>query len=208
MVLGSCGEMRTGAIQLKRYRTESGAAAAPRPPSARTFVNGMRRVGLGGIDDRARARLQIDAAERAELLRVVQPAARGVGLVIHSVADADRHPIVDIDAARPAVGWTFPAFVVLQAAVDVIRLLHIDADRVELAELEIGEVIGGAAAVVRNGNAAVGSRDHVIGILGIDPEAAEIAERAGEGIAGAAASVDRARPTSCRRRWIGSCWSR
>ena len=69
----------------------------------------------------------------------------------------------------------------------MIGLLHVDADGVEFAQLEIGEMIGRAAAVVGDGDAAVGGGNHVVGIFGVDPEAAEIAEGGDKGIPAATA---------------------
>src|SRR6202011_4585843 len=88
-------------------------------------------------DSYSLVRLLVVAAVPAEFLRVVNPAAVGrVHLVVHSIADSHRHPVFDSDAAGPAIARSLPAFVILQARIDVVRSLHIDTQSVNLTALD------------------------------------------------------------------------
>src|SRR5262245_30657067 len=72
-------------------------------------------------DDLALARLLVEAGMASELLGIVNPAVIGrVNLIVHPVAGADRRPVLQTDAARPAVARPLPRFVILQAGVDVV----------------------------------------------------------------------------------------
>src|SRR5215468_128217 len=128
-------------------------------------------------NDFARARLLIEPRVASELLRVVKPAAVGrVYLVVHPIADANCYPIFQSDAARPAVTRAFPRFVILQTGVDVVRVLHIHGQRVDLAQRQVGQMVAGLAAVIRDEHAAIRAGKDPVGVLRINPDGAEIAE--------------------------------
>src|SRR5262249_15505899 len=93
--------------------------------------------------------LLIEPGVAAKLLSIVDPAAvRRVHLVVHAVPDSDGRPISQPHAARPAAAWPFPRLVALKPRVDVIRVLHIDRQRVDLTQGQIREMIAGLASVV------------------------------------------------------------
>src|SRR5262245_33432496 len=132
-------------------------------------------------NDLARARLLIEPRVASEFLRVVNPSAVArVHLVVHPVADAYSHPVRQPDAARPTVARPLPRFVILQPRVDVVWVLYIHGQRVDLAQRQICQMVAGLAAVVGDKNAAVGSGDDPLGVLRIDPDGSEIAERPAE----------------------------
>ena len=97
----------------------------------------------------------------------------GVGWIhlrVEAVAPAYGDPFVVRDAARHSGGaGATPRIIVLQAAAQVIRLLHVVSDLVILADRNVVDVIPVAAAVVGHGYAAIRAQDHMIGIRGIDP---------------------------------------
>ena len=84
----------------------------------------------------------------AHLARVVDPARISqVDLVVHAVAGSDGRPVLEGDAAADRVRRSLPRVVVLHAAVDVVGIVHVHADRVHLADAQVEKVVGGAAAV-------------------------------------------------------------
>jgi hypothetical protein len=60
--------------------------------------------------------------------------------------------------------------VVLQPAADHVRVLHVGADFVELADRQIVAKEPGLPAIPGDRHAAVAADDQVIGIVGIDPQ--------------------------------------
>ena len=170
----SCGEMWSGVAHWKRYGSPCGA---PRP------------------DVRLVAELLIDARVAAVLPRGVEPAAVGrIDLREDAVVVADRHPVPHRHAAERPVRRPLPVLVILQAGVEVVRILHVDADRVDLADRNVRVVIARAAAVVRDRDAAVAAGDHAIGILADRSRAC--------GSRRTCAETSPARSRSCRRRAI------
>src|SRR5260370_35293589 len=80
-----------------------------------------------------------------------------IHLRIESVAAADIDPLVIGDALRDqACAGTTPGKVVLQTPANVIRLLHVEGNFVKLADRNVIHVVPIAAAVVGDGDAAVG----------------------------------------------------
>ena len=61
-----------------------------------------------------------------------------------------------------AVARALPRVVILQAAVDVVGIVHVDADRVDLADAHVREVVAGLAAVDRDVDAAVAAEDDAV----------------------------------------------
>src|SRR5207342_3723841 len=95
----------------------------------------IARARAAGTDVRPDARLLIHPAHHVQLARVVDPAAVGrIDDVVHAVAGPDRHPVFHGDDAAPPVARALPRVVILQAAVDVVRVVHVHADRVDLAD--------------------------------------------------------------------------
>src|SRR5262249_17295918 len=103
----------------------------------------------GRSNQLADPQLLIEPGVAAELLRIVDPAAvYRVHLVVHAVADSYRRPISQPHAAPPAAAWPSPRLVVLKPRVDVVRVLHIDRQRVDLTQRQICQVIAGPPSVV------------------------------------------------------------
>src|SRR5262249_12660119 len=70
-----------------------------------------------------------------------------------------------------------PAAVVLQPAADEVRLPHVGAHRVELADRNGVDVLPGVPAVVADVNAAIVSDDEMGAVLRVDPDRVMIAVR-------------------------------
>ena len=137
---------------------------------------------------RAEARLDIaglvgvpvDAADEASLVLGIH--VIGIGRVLeHPEPVAAEHvlPARARDAAR--VGRiAHPARVVLQPAVDAIRVAVVDAHVIELRDRQIVALPPSVAAVVRDPQPAVVAREHVLGVVGIDPQVVQVAVHAVE----------------------------
>ena len=135
---------------------------------------------------------QVDAVGVAVLrLRV---ADRPVGRIIRGVeaiAAADAVPVGVQDAARCcARARAAPAAVVLQPAADVVRLPHVGADCVELAERHRFMSSHVVALVVADIEAAIVADDKMLAVARIDPDRVVVAVGLPVHLA----------PTSCRRR--------
>ena len=96
-------------------------------------------------------------------------------------------PAVIGDAAR-IFAVTHPAAVVLQAAIDLIRVLVVDGDVVELADRQVARMPPFAAAIIADPHAAIVGTDQMLGVLGVHPHIVPIgmaaAGRVGEALAG------------------------
>ena len=144
-------------------------------------------------DAGARARPEIEARHRAVLRLGIhdRPVGR-ILLSVEAVAAADAEPVGVQDAdvralpARPA-----PRPVVLQAAAHVVRLPHVGADRVELADGHRRDEVPRVTAVVADVEAAVVPVHHVAGVLRIDPDGVMVAVREVLDLAERPAAVDR-----------------
>src|SRR5262249_18459530 len=82
--------------------------------------------------------------------------------------------------SRPAIAWPFPTLVILESGVDVVGRIHVDSQCIHFAAFDRHAVQTGPPAVVRKKHAAIGGRNHSVGILRIDPKRAEVTERATE----------------------------
>ncbi len=91
-------------------------------------------------------------------------------------------------------GRPHPRVVVLHAAVDVVRVAHVDADGVELADRQVVDADVGLAAVPRFVETAVAGEIEVLGVVRIDPEGVEIAVYAD--VVGGARGERRERPAA------------
>ncbi len=127
---------------------------------------------------RRRQRLDVLAVSRAQVQPVqvsslpLEVDDVGVVRIAHrgeAVAAAQVLPVAVLDAAgrfaRPA-----PGAVVLQAAVDPVRLRVVHADAVELRERQPVTQPPLGAAVVGDVDAAVGAGHHVRGVARVDPQ--------------------------------------
>src|SRR5262249_62381359 len=65
---------------------------------------------------------------------------------------------------------TAPGAVILQAAVDAVRLARLQPDGVELGERQVLQVLPGLATVVAVVHAAVAAGDQVTGVGRVDPQ--------------------------------------
>ena len=102
-------------------------------------------------DVRLVAELLIDARVPAVLPRRVQPpAVARIDLGEHAVVVADGQPVPHGHAAERPVRRSLPVLVILESGVDVVRVFHVHADRVDLGHRQVGEVVAGPAAVVRD----------------------------------------------------------
>ncbi len=117
----------------------------------------------------------------APLERVVDPAAVvRIDPVVLAIVVAHRHPVLRPDAPSRPVDGAPPRVMVLQAAVDVIRAIHVNGNRVELAARDVRVVVARPAGVVGDVDAAVAAKDPAVGVLRVDPHRAEVAEPLGE----------------------------
>ena len=152
--------MTSGEVQLKRYGGSPGGAVG---------LIGLRSpVGRWKRDSVAVLRLGVDGV-----------GIGGIDLRVHAVAGVDLHPVVVEDAEIVARGARAAERVrVLQAAVDVVRRRHVDADPVELADRQVVHLVPGDAAVEGEVEPAVVAEDEVLRVGGIDPERVMIAVHA------------------------------
>src|ERR1035437_5053182 len=133
-------------------------------------------IGLSGRWDRSYvtplARPLVETEESSALIfriNCIRISRVHRGVVPVPYQETDPVPIGDSGRMqRPA--WTSPCSGVLFPAVDPIRVLHVEPDLIELPHWQSVVVLPGAAAVVRNVEAPVGSGHHVIGVVGIDPD--------------------------------------
>src|SRR5208283_1008691 len=98
----------------------------------------------------------------------------GIGEGPEAVAAEEILPAAIGDAGR-ILGIADKGAIVLEAAVDLVRIGHV---RTDVIELRNGQIVGlppGVAAVVGIPDAAIVAGDEVIGIVGIDPDVVEIA---------------------------------
>ena len=80
-------------------------------------------------------------------------------------------PVLVSNAVKRArVGGAAPGIVVLEATADVVRIAHVVADRVELAEGQVVEHAPVGGPVPGRGDAAVAPEDEVVGVVRVDPE--------------------------------------
>ena len=166
------------------------------PMEAVVLTGGGRRRHVRGIGPDA-ARLSRDdvAPDQVAVLRLGVDPTRitRVGNGHEAVAAEDLEPVVVVDAgavprgARPA-----PVVVVLHAAADVVRPLHVEAHMIEQAERKIGDEGPGLGPVVRDRDAAVVARDDVLGVRGVDPDGVHVVMRDARGVGlDGLAAVDR-----------------
>src|SRR5207302_1703627 len=102
------------------------------------------------LDVERLAGAHIHSAEHAVLAFAVDGACViGIDLAVIAVEAEDVDPFGARDAGAVAGGaGTAPGAVVLKAAVDLVRFAHVDADRVELADGQVLEMLPGLALVV------------------------------------------------------------
>ena len=125
----------------------------------------------------------VETALPARLQRVVYPArVCRVNLVVHAVAGAHGRPILERDQAASSIARTLPGFVVLQTGIDVVRIVHIDADGVDLADRDVEVIVGALSAVVRDVHSTIGAEHDALWILVVPPHGAEVTEDAAEEI--------------------------
>ncbi len=131
------------------------------------------------------ARPYVDASARSHV-QALHIAALGfdvdgvvisrIDLNVKSIASADSIPVRVTDArvasgrARPS-----PCSVVLKAAIDEVRLAHIDRDRISLRQCDRVHEFPRRALIVSHIQSAVVADDHMIVVLRIDPDRVMIA---------------------------------
>src|SRR5690606_3365257 len=120
---------------------------------------------------------KVDAVRVAVLgFRIDHQRVGGILGGVEAIATADTEPVVvedpDVvpDGARAA-----PAAVVLQAAADVVRLLHVGADRIELPDSHQRDRFPRLSLVVRDVEPAVVAEEDVVVVLRIDPDRVMVA---------------------------------
>src|SRR5690606_5327269 len=128
-------------------------------------------------DALALARPQVEPADGTELRLVVEVAVRArLELVVHAVAAAHALPHLEVDGAAGRVrAVRHLRAVVLEPTGHAVRVGHVVADRVELGERLEVRVVPVAAAVVGHAHAVVVTQDHVVRVLGVDPERVVVA---------------------------------
>ena len=126
------------------------------------------------------------AIVETELIAGVDGIVARVDRDMHTIATADAAPVF---AERPArARRTLERAVVLQAAVDVVRLSHIHIDRVELTDRLSIELQPAGAAVIADIHSAVVAIEHTAWIFTINPPSMVVdmhvrVIHAGEGLA-------------------------
>ena len=148
-------------------------------------------VRMRGADGLALAGDLVEALEVAALRRRI--AVARIAQIGHGdEAVAAYHPVpvrVHDPAPAPGIGRPPPGAVVLKAAVDVERHLHVHLDVVELGQRQVLDKAPAPSAVVREGDAAIVAQDHPARVVGIDPELVDVAvddvarDHGGEGAA-------------------------
>src|SRR5205807_420465 len=127
----------------------------------RAPVEAMRRPVLDGpqANGHAPARGEVDAHRRAVLvLGVHRAGVFGIDLALKAIAAVDALPVVEGDALRARrAAQPAPGAVVLEPAVDAIRLARVHGDAVELADRQIAHVRPLRPAVAGVVDAAVGA---------------------------------------------------
>ena len=100
-----------------------------------------------------------------------------------AVAAKNLEPVVVEDAATHArrAGST-PVVVVLHTAAHVVRRLHVEAHMVEQSDRHVGNERPRATHVVRRGEPAVVTKNHMIRVFRIDPDPVHIVMRHERGI--------------------------
>src|SRR6185295_17202662 len=102
-----------------------------------------------------------------------------IDLRVKTIATADAIPVSVRDSVLQAarLAWTTPRAVVLQTAVHVVRLTHVDSDRVELRGGNRIDKLPRRALIVADVQAAVISDHQVVAVVGIDPDRVIVAVR-------------------------------
>ena len=122
---------------------------------------------------------QVDSTHGAILrFRIDDVVVGRIGLRIEPIAAARAIP-VGVSNARSAARLTRPSprTVVLQTAIDVIRLAHVSRDGIELRRRNRADEFPRRALIVTNIEAAIVADQNVIAVLGIDPNCVMIAVR-------------------------------
>jgi hypothetical protein len=93
-----------------------------------------------------------------------------------AVAAGERDPVADGDALADPTRERGPApgAVVLQTAVDAVRIRGVDVDLVPLAQREVVDLVPGLGAVLRLVQTAVTGEQHVVAVLRVDPQRVEV----------------------------------
>src|SRR6185369_1880669 len=121
-----------------------------------------------------------ESLHRATLrLRVDDVVISRIDLRVETIAAADAIPVSVRDAVLKAarLTWTTPRAVVLQTTVDVVRLTHVDADRVELRGGNRVDELPRRALIIACVQAAVVSDHQVVAVVWIDPDRVVVAVR-------------------------------
>ena len=148
--------MTIGVFQFQRSRSP---AVQPAPAAAETIGLPLER---GQVDAVGAAVLRLD--DRGARVGRIEPR-------VEAVAAADVEAVAVRDAGAVARGARHaPVAVVLQAAADHVRVLHVGADLVELADRQVVAEQPRLAAVPRDRHAAVAADDQMVGVVGIDPQ--------------------------------------
>ncbi len=137
----------------------------------------MKPSGWSGPDVPALAGGQVHPLQPQVLRRGVQRAVvGGVDLVVEAVASAPLHPVLVEHALGPVGGaGPAPAAVVLEPAADVEGLGVVQADAVELAHRQVGDVEPGDAPIPRDPQSPVIGFHDVLRVGGIHPHQAVVA---------------------------------
>ena len=140
-----------------------------------------RGVGREGLESLAVAGGHVHAHDSCVLGRHVHGARVGpVGLGVHAVAVVHHLPVPVQDALVAARSAGSPVrVVVLQSAVHVVRVGHVQVHVVELADGKVGQEAPVGAHVPRGVQAAVVPQDHVARVSGVDPQVVVVHVHAG-----------------------------
>ena len=162
----------------KRRATDSPPVA--RLPAAAAWSTSTASRHAARSNAYAAASAQIQTLHRAALrLGIDDVVISRIDLRVKTVTAADAIPVSIRDSVLKAarLAWTTPRAVVLQTAVDVIRLTHVNSDRVELRGGNRIDKLPRRALIVADVQAAVVSDHQVVAVVGIDPDRVVVAVR-------------------------------
>jgi hypothetical protein len=163
------------------------AASAAATSGTRSATVDARRVARGTTGGRTRElHARTGARTNADRLTCVQVVALGVAVLrfaedevrvldvdarVETVSAADAEPVHVGDAAPPALGArAAPTVVVLQARVDVIRMLIVGGHDIGETGRHRGDEVPGLALIVADVQATVVADHQMLAIVRIDPD--------------------------------------
>src|SRR5438067_445939 len=135
-----------------------------------------------GLDIALLERLAVDPRDVPALIfGVSEVGVRRIGEGPEAVAAEQILPAAVGDAAGIFL-IADPRAVVLQAAVDLVRVLVVGADVIELANRKVVCLPPPVGAVIAVPQAAIVAADNGLGVVGVDPDVVPVAVRSARGV--------------------------